>query len=527
MPFERASGILAHPTSFPGPHGVGDLGDGAFRFIDWLQQADQRYWQIMPLVPVGPGNSPYASVSAFAGNPLLISLSWLVGDGLLDAADLHDSPDFFDRRVAFQEATAYKGAKLRRAFDRYRSGAGQGLRAEHEQFLQSQAAWVNDYALFMAAREHFNLAGWTEWDRPLALRELSAIDAWTGRLATEIAFHGFVQFLFQRQWRALKHYANERRIQIIGDIPIFVAHDSADVWANQEQFRLDEHGRPTVVAGVPPDYFSTTGQLWGNPHYDWQRMASDGYRWWIERFRALLALVDVVRIDHFRAFAAAWVVPASDSTAANGRWELGPRRALFDAIAAQLGDVPIIVEDLGLITDDVHALRRELELPGMAVLQFAFGGDAENAYLPHNFADPVVVYPGTHDNQTTIGWFHGLDERTRIHVQTYLGRDGGDIAWDFIRLALSSTADLAIVALQDALRLGDEARMNIPGTGEGNWSWRFGLDQLEPGIAQGLAAFTSTYGRTGERSDPASKARDPYDYTAPDAAHPLHRQLSS
>lgn len=523
MPFERASGILAHPTSFPGPHGVGDLGDAAFRFIDWLQASGQRYWQIMPLAPVGPGNSPYASVSAFAGNPLLVSLPWLVGDGLLDAADLHDVPGFSAERVAFQESAAFKGGKLLRAYNRFRTGGAAGLRGEFQQFLESEAAWAPDYALFMALKDHFHQAGWTEWDRPIALREPHALQEWQQRLATESGFHAFVQFLFQRQWRELKRYANERGIQIIGDIPIFVAHDSADVWANQEQFRLDDQGRPLVVAGVPPDYFSSTGQLWGNPHYDWQRMAGDGYRWWVERFRSLLKLVDVVRIDHFRAFAAAWVAPAGDSTAANGRWELGPRRALFDAIRSQIGDVPIIVEDLGLITEDVHALRRELGLPGMAVLQFAFDRDPENAYLPHNYSDPVVVYPGTHDNQTTKGWFHSIDDQTRTQVQTYLGRDGSDIAWDLIRLALASTADLAIFSLQDALRLGDEARMNIPGTGEGNWGWRFTLDQLDPGTAQGLNTLTRTYGRTGERSDPDARSRDPYDYTAPNAAHPLHK----
>jgi 4-alpha-glucanotransferase len=522
MPFERASGVLAHPTSFPGPHGVGDLGDAAFRFIDWLQSSGQRYWQIMPLVPVGPGNSPYASVSAFAGNPLLISLPWLVGDGLLDMADLGDAPSFDANRVDFQTAAAYKEGKLRRAYDRFRAGAAAGLRDKHQQFLGREAAWADDYALFMAAKREFNGAGWTDWEPSIALREPSAMDGWRQRLAHESGFHGFVQFLFQRQWRELKRYANERGINIIGDIPIFVAHDSADVWGNREDFRLDERGRPLVVAGVPPDYFSQTGQLWGNPHYDWPHMAETGYAWWVERVRSLLELVDVVRIDHFRAFAAAWAVPAGDPTAATGRWERGPGRALFDAVTAQLGEVPIIVEDLGLITDDVHELRRSLDLPGMAVLQFAFGGDADNAYLPHNYTEPIVVYPGTHDNQTTAGWFAGIDDKTRAHVQTYLGRDGADIAWDFIRLALASTAELAIFSLQDALRLGDEARMNIPGTGEGNWSWRFMLDQLEPGIAQGLAILTRTYGRTGERSDPGARARDPFDYTAPNATHPLH-----
>jgi 4-alpha-glucanotransferase len=501
---------------------VGDLGDPAFRFIEWLQAAGQRYWQIMPLVPVGPGNSPYASVSAFAGNPLLISLPWLVGDGLLESSDLDDAPPFSADRVAYAEAATFKESKLRRAFDRFRAGAAAGLRPELQAFLQAEGFWIHDYALFMAAKSYFGQAGWTEWDASIALRDPEKLDEWRARLASDVGYHGFVQFLFRRQWRELKRFANERGIQIIGDIPIFVAHDSADVWANQSQFRLDERGRPTVVAGVPPDYFSKTGQLWGNPHYDWPAMASDGFRWWVERFRSLLELVDVVRIDHFRAFAAAWVVPAGDPTAATGRWEVGPRRALFDAIADQLGEVPIIVEDLGLITPDVHALRRGLNLPGMAVLQFAFDHDPDNTYLPHNYDDPIVVYPGTHDNQTTVGWFACQDEGTRAQVQTYIGRDGSDIAWDFIRLALASTAELAIFSLQDALRLGDEARMNVPGTGEGNWSWRFRLDQLDPGVAKGLSTLTSAYGRDVASGERKVRTADPFDYSAKGTAHPLH-----
>jgi len=520
MPFNRSSGVLAHPTSFPGAHGVGDLGESAFRFIDWLQRAGQRYWQIMPLVPIGPGNSPYASVSAFAGNPLLISLPWLVGDGLLEWADLNDSPWFSPSVVDFEGATTYKERKFRRAFDLFRSGAAPQLRGDLEAFLGSEASWVGDFAFFLAAKAFHNEAGWTQWAPELAFRTPEGLQEWRERLANEIAYHEFVQFLFRWQWRGLKTYANERDIQVIGDIPIFVAHDSADVWANQSLFRLDAEGQPTVVAGVPPDYFSETGQLWGNPHYDWPAMAANGYGWWIDRFRSLMNLVDVVRIDHFRGFAASWVVPAVAATAASGRWEQGPGRSIFDALQDGIGGVEIIVEDLGLITSDVHQLRRELGLPGMAVLQFAFDGDSFNTYLPHNYADPVVVYPGTHDNQTTIGWFESIDERTRNQVQTYLGRDGGDIAWDLIRLALGSTADLAVFSLQDVLRLDDSARMNIPGTGTGNWSWRFSLDQLEAGLAHGIDTFVKSYGRTGMKK--VQTHFDPYDYTAPNAQYPLH-----
>lgn len=520
MPIARASGVLVHPTSFPGPHGIGDLGDAAFRVVDWLHAAGQRYWQIMPLVPVGPGNSPYASVSAFAGNPALISLPWLVGDGLLEEGDLHDAPAFPADRVDYDGSERYKRGKLRHAFGRFRMGAAGQLRGEYASFSDRQAAWVDDFALFLAVKRSFDDIGWTEWDPAIAKATPEAKAAWRERLADDVEFHRFCQFLFFRQWAVLKRYANERDIRIIGDIPIFVAHDSADVWGNQQLFRLEPDGRPTVVAGVPPDYFSQTGQLWGNPHYDWSAMAANGFGWWVARFRGLLDLVDVVRIDHFRGFAAAWVVPADALTAASGRWEQGPGRALFDAIRGALGSVPIIVEDLGLISRDVHALRRELDLPGMAVLQFAFGGDPDNAYLPHNYDGPIVCYPGTHDNQTSVGWFRTTDERTRAFTQTYLGRDGNDIAWDMIRLALSSTAVLAISPLQDILRLDDDARSNTPGTGSGNWEWRFTLDGLEPSLAAGLRSLTATYGRLTPAAEQTSF--DPFDYSAPGTAHPLY-----
>jgi len=390
-----------------------------------------------------------------------------------------------------------------------------------ETFLAEEASWVHDYALFMALKHHFSDAWWLEWDAEIAFRAPGATEEWANRLRAEVDYHNFVQFLFSRQWGKLKQHANERGVGIIGDIPIFVAHDSADVWSNQAQFRLDASGRPKVVAGVPPDYFSRTGQLWGNPHYDWKAMAADGYRWWIERFRSLLRHVDVIRIDHFRGFAAAWVVPADAKTAASGRWERGPGSELFHAIHSALGDVPIIVEDLGLITEDVETLRHDLNMPGMAVLQFAFGDGPDNAYLPHNYRDPIVVYPGTHDNQTTIGWFAGLDDATRAQVQTYLGQDGSDIAWDFIRLAMASTAELALISIQDVLRLGDEARMNTPGTGLGNWTWRFDPRQLDAGIASGLATLTESYGRVPPVEKEARK-RDPYDYTAEGTKHSLY-----
>jgi 4-alpha-glucanotransferase len=352
------------------------------------------------------------------------------------------------------------------------------------------------------------------------LRDPGAIGAARQRLAGEIRFFEFIQFQFYQQWTDLRRYANERDVQIVGDVPIFVAHDSADVWANRHLFKLDADGNPRVVAGVPPDYFSATGQLWGNPVYDWGVAAADGYRWWIARMRAVLTQVDVLRIDHFRGFAAAWVVPAGDETAAGGRWERGPGRAFFDALRAAVGEVPIIVEDLGLITPDVIALRDELGLPGMNVLQFAFGDDPNNAYLPHRHLRNSVVYTATHDNQTTVGWFLGLPERERQIVQRYIGEDGSDIAWDMIRLALASVADTAILALQDVMRLGDEARMNTPGRPSGNWGWRYLPHQLHDGLAAGLGDLTAAYGR--RKSEPVGKGRDPYDYSAPGTSHPLH-----
>jgi len=519
MPLKRASGVLAHPTSFPGPHGIGDIGEAAFRFVDWLAVAGQRVWQVMPLGPTGYGDSPYASPSAFAGNPLLISLAWLAGEGLLGEEDLRSPRVFIDHEVQFGEVILFKLNALRTAFDRFRRGAGSSQRPTFEAFRNDEAHWLDDFAFFMALKNHFGGRAWTDWDSPIRLRKPEALAEWNERLKDEIRFHQFVQFQFRRQWTELKRYANERDIQIIGDIPIFVAHDSADVWAHRDIFRLDLTGQPTVVSGVPPDLFTDQGQLWGNPMFDWQRLADTGYQWWIDRVTALLSMVDVIRIDHFRGFAAAWTVPAGAPTAASGRWERGPGRQVFDAISNALGEVPIIVEDLGLITRDVTELREDLGFPGMKVLQFAFDDDPDNDYLPHNYDQNSVVYTGTHDNQTTSGWFQGLDARTRRQVQTYFGRDGSDIAWDLIRAALASVADVAVLSLQDIMRLGDEARMNTPGKPMGNWGWRFLPHQLHPGVAAGLGELTSVYGR---RARPEKiKVPDPYDYSAERTEHRL------
>jgi 4-alpha-glucanotransferase len=514
----RGGGILLHPTSLPGPDGIGDLGDGAYRFVDWLVAAKQRYWQLMPLVPPGYGDSPYAAYSAFAGNPLLISLDVLIGDGLLD-------PHAF-RNVAFPEgvasfagARAQKDKALRAAFARFRDRNSEQLTAEFKRFCESECWWLNDFCLFMAIKKEQGGVAWSDWPEELKRRKRAAIDAVTDRLRDEIGYQKFSQWLFRRQWFALRVYANERGIQIIGDIPIFVAFDSADVWSHSEFFQLDADLTPTVVAGVPPDYFSSLGQRWGNPLYDWAAMARTGYQWWIDRFRGLLALVDIVRIDHFRGFAANWSVPFAAETAAEGWWERGPGDELFQAIERALGHVPTIVEDLGLITSDVRELRMRLALPGMAVLQFAFDDDPHNLYLPHNLERNSVVYTGTHDNQTTVGWFASAPEPVRRQVLTYLGRDGSDIAWDFIRLAVHSQAVIAITPMPDVLRLGDESRMNVPGKPDGNWSWRLRWPELDMGLAEGLGLLAHLTARAGGQA--ARNGSDPFDYTSPGTGHPL------
>lgn len=522
MQRKRRSGVICHPTSFPGPHGVGDLGESAFRFIDWLARGALTDWQVLPLGPVGSGNSPYASPSAFAGNTLLISLPWLAGDGLLDAEQLTSDADFSNARVEFDAVRAYKQPRLREAYSRFRRGAAPGLHQPFADYCRRQADWLDDYALFMALRQAHGDVAWSDWPPDLALRVPEALSVARADLQEELRFHQFLQFLFDRQWGELRGYANNQGILVIGDLPIFVAYDSADVWANQKLFRLDAQGRPTEVAGVPPDAFTAHGQLWGNPVYDWVVNAQTGYAWWIARVQTTLQRVDVLRIDHFRGFAASWVVPADAPTAAAGHWERGPGRDIFEALERSLHELPFIVEDLGLITPDVTALREELGLPGMSVLQFAFDSGPSNAYLPHNYRPDTVVYTGTHDNQTTVGWFRTLPEYVRSSVQRYLGRDGSDIAWDLIRTAWGSVADRAITPLQDVMRLEDDARMNTPGQPSGNWEWRYAPHQLHEGLADELREMSETYGRV--RGDDGPRGYDPYDYLAPATAHPLRER---
>lgn len=491
----RAGGVLLHPTSLPSPYGIGDLGPGANRWIAWLARAGCRLWQMLPLGPTGFGDSPYQSFSAFAGNPLLISPDLLIDDGLLHPDDLAGLPAFPDRQVAYGGVIAAKGRLLRLAGGRFREGAAGGIREGYEAFCRAEAGWLEDYALFMALKADQSGHPWVGWPADLANREADALAQARRALSDPIEDQRLWQYLFERQWGALRGESHEEGLLLIGDVPIYVSHDSADVWANRELFHLDERGIPTVVAGVPPDYFSATGQLWGNPLFRWDVMAANGYAWWIERLRAVLARVDVVRLDHFRGFEAYWEIPAGSPTAETGRWVPGPGAGLFQALAEALGDLPLIAEDLGVITPEVEALRDRFDLPGMKVLQFAFNGDPESPFLPHNFTSRCVVYTGTHDNDTTCGWHETAGEEVRDFYRRYLGRDGGDVAWDLIRAAWGSVANWSLAPLQDFLALGSEARMNYPGRPGGNWTWRALDSELDEALAARIRAFNTIYGR--------------------------------
>ncbi len=490
----RSAGVLLHPSSLPGPFGIGDLGPAAYAWVDALVNAKQQWWQILPLGPTGYGDSPYQCFSAFAGNPYLVSPQLLYEDGLLDARDVA-TISFPPGRVDYGTVIQFKLNLLGIAWNRFQQGRGQGLRDAFDAFTRTESAWLDDYALFMALKDANQGRSWQEWPAAARMRQADFIKKARSELAKALGPHQFSQFLFFRQWQRLKAYANECGIRVIGDIPIFVSSDSADVWANPQLFALDSDRRPTVVAGVPPDYFSATGQLWGNPHYDWLSMEMNGFKWWIDRFRATFNLVDVVRLDHFRGFEAYWEIPTGSVNAIKGRWVKAPGYALLETLKKTFGSLPIIAEDLGVITPEVDAMRRRFELPGMRILQFAFGERAENRFLPHNYDLNTVVYTGTHDNDTTCGWYRTANERERDHVRRYLARDGSDAAWDMIRAAWSSVAYYAIAPLQDILNLGTEARMNFPGKPQGNWAWRFQADQLNPWILERLAEMTEMYGR--------------------------------
>ncbi|MGH2487631.1 MAG: 4-alpha-glucanotransferase, partial [Ktedonobacterales bacterium] len=464
-------------------------------FLDQLAASGMKLWQVLPLGPTGYGNSPYALVSAFAGNPLLVSPDRLVEDGLLLPADVATTTAESTRRVNFARVVPWKTELLRLAHRRFLSGAARALRPEFEAFRATHRAWLDEYTLYTALKSAHDEAAWAEWDSDPRRREPTALASATIRLRDERDFHAFAQFLFFRQWAALRQAARERGVHIIGDLAIFVAHDSADVWANPELFRLDERGWPEVVAGVPPDYFSATGQRWGNPLYRWDALKQTGYAWWIDRVRQALALDDYIRLDHFRGFHAYWEVPASCPTAAEGRWAPGPGDDLFHAIRAALGDVPFIAEDLGVITPGVRALRRRLRFPGMKVMQFGFSGDGGAIHLPHQYTPETIVYTGTHDNDTTRAWFASLPKCDRDRALEYLDCAPRDLVWTMIRGALASVANLAVIPMQDALELGGEGRMNQPSRPDGNWEWRLREGEFSPAIVERLATYSSLYDR--------------------------------
>ncbi|MEW6336285.1 MAG: 4-alpha-glucanotransferase [Acidobacteriota bacterium] len=498
MRFARSCGLLLHPTSLPGSPGSGDLGPAAHRYLDWLASCGVGWWQMLPLNPPGPGFSPYSAPSSFAGSPLLISPEELVADGLLRADEVASRPEFPADRVEWESVAPWRDGLLLAAWRRFAERPAPELEGELLEFRERNAAWLGEYSLFAALKRAHGGARWTEWTEDLSGGIPDALTAWRRRHQDMVRAEEFAQFLFDRQWRAVRQEAARSGVRIIGDVPIFVAHDSADVWAHRRLFQLGPDGHPVAVAGVPPDYFSETGQLWGNPLYDWGAHAASGYSWWIARLARALDLFDAVRLDHFRGFAAYWSIPAGETTARDGRWLAGPGRALFEAAERALGDLPLIAEDLGVITPDVIALRDGLGLPGMAILQFAFGAGAESGFLPHHLRPNQVVYTGTHDNNTTLGWYRDdAGEHERDHVRRYLATDGGEIHWDLIRAALASVAGLAVIPHQDVGGLGSEGRMNTPSVPEGNWRFRLPEWALSDWHRARLAELVDLYGRRG------------------------------
>ncbi len=504
MPLSRASGILLHPTSFPSRFGIGDLGQEAYNFVNFLKDSGQQIWQVLPLGPTGFGNSPYLAYSAMAGNPLLISPDKLKDKGLLAEEDISNLPEFPSDQVDFDLVAQIKGSLLKTAYQNFQKNASEEEQEAFKELCTSKAFWLDDYASYMALKEAHEGASWHTWDEDIASRQPAVLAEWQQRLADEIQYHKFVQFEFFQQWDDLKNYANEQGIKIFGDVPIYVAHDSADVWAHPEIFCLDaETGEASLMAGVPPDYFSQTGQLWGNPVYQWDRLERDNFLWWVQRIQSMLNKVDWIRIDHFLGLSAYWAVPQGETTAINGEWVEAPGEALFETIKEKLGTLPIIAEDLGLITPDVEELRDKFEFPGMKILHFAFDSGSDNPYLPYNYNSANwVVYTGTHDNNTTVGWFNNRSSEEQEKVYRFLGGTWGHgIHWDLIRLAMSSVAYMAIFPLQDILGLGEEAIMNQPGIAEGNWSWRYQSGMLTSEISDRLKEVTDIYGRIPEIQD--------------------------
>ncbi|HEY9843233.1 MAG TPA: 4-alpha-glucanotransferase [Candidatus Obscuribacterales bacterium] len=499
--YARSSGILMHPTSLPGPYGIGDLGEYAYSFIDFLTATGQKLWQVMPLGPTGYGDSPYACLSAFAGNPLLISPRKLVEEGFLpmDAPALRNYPALSADKVEFEKVAAAKQEVFTASFAWFRE---HGRTLEQKRFVNFCEAtrnknWLHNYALFRAIKEHYQGETWTKWEAALIARDRATLASYEQALSERVLYHKYLQYLFYKQWNELLSYARLNGIQVVGDMPIFLAHDSADVWAHQHLFHLKPDGSPKVVAGVPPDYFSSTGQLWGNPLYDWEAMAKDKYSWWADRFKIMLTLVDIVRLDHFRGFEAYWEVPAGEETAINGKWVKGPDKAFFAAMEKAMGHLPFIAEDLGVITPPVEDLRDGFGFPGMKVLQFAFDDTPANSFLPHNHIANSVVYTGTHDNQTSVSWFASRPEEVQQYLLDYLGsHEANFIHWQLIRLAMSSVANTVLIPMQDLLGLNDEVgRMNTPGKAEGNWAWRLQDQEITPEVVHSLKHWTEIYNR--------------------------------
>ncbi len=495
---KRSSGLLLHPTSLPGPYGIGDIGEAAYRWVDFLVRAKQRIWQILPLGPTGYGDSPYQTSSVFAGNPLLIDVARLAREEFITNEALINAPSFSEGRVNFETVINWKLPLLLEAANNFLQKAGGEEKNAYQDFCnRNNGRWLHGFAFFMALKNHFGGGAWSDWPAELKLRNYEALQSHENQLKHEIELYKVLQYLFYKQWFDLKHYANENGIQIMGDIPIYTSYDSAEVWANQDYFHLDTDGNPEVVAGVPPDLFSKTGQLWGNPLYRWEVLAKDGFRWWIERVEMNLQCVDLVRLDHFRGFEGYYAVPFGDPTAEHGEWNTGPGSAFFDKLIERLGDIPFIAENLGFITPEVEALREKYNYPGMKILQFAFDSGPENDFLLHHHDKNCVVYTGSHDNDTTSGWFQKASEDEKDYLIKYLGRQPEDIAWELIRLAFASPAVLAIIPMQDVLGLDSSARMNMPGNPSGNWSWRLLPDQISEHHAKRLAEFSEIYGRTG------------------------------
>jgi 4-alpha-glucanotransferase len=500
MKFERSAGILLHPTSLPGRYGIGDLGKEAYNFANFLITAGQKLWQVFPLGPTGYGDSPYQCFSAFAGNPLLISPELLKEDGFLNAEDLHHVPHFDPHKVDFGRVIDYKYKLLEKAFQKFKKDKSDSEKSLGA-FEAANKDWLEDFAFFMAAKDYHGGKLWTEWDKELVLRKKDALRKWRDKLTEGILFHKFIHFLFFKQWDNLKKYVNKKGIKIIGDMPIFIAYDSADLWSHKDIFTVDKEGKLINVAGVPPDYFSTTGQRWGNPLFKWEEMEKDEFGWWRRRIVNVLKLVDIVRIDHFRGFDKFWQIPGDAPTAQKGKWVKAPGEKFFNTLKKHLGELPIIAEDLGLITKSVNELRDKFNFPGMKILQFAFGKGMEKKFLPHNFVKNCIVYTGSHDNDTTRAYFEKAKlENSDIyqHAQKYLNYYGDDITFELIRTAYASSADTVILPMQDILNLGGEARMNFPGTLGNNWAWRFSWNQVPPELAEKYRNLAALYERPPE-----------------------------